>query len=222
MTALILTGRGRYADPWHDHTATTTEVADILRGLGVPIEVRGTFPEELPDVDLIVVNAGPGRVDPGYDGDDDAWRPFHEGLTGQVAEGTPLLALHLSSATFADAPSWTRLLGGRWVDGTSGHPPIGDAEFRVVDDHPVTRGLQTVTAFDESYCRLEVHPESRRLVVTEIEGRQDPVVWQAPPLTPTSGPVLYDALGHDVRSYRSPSRRDLLTRELTWLLERGR
>lgn len=220
MNALILVGRGRYADPWHDHAATSFEVAEVLRDLGVPVEVRSTFPEEIPDVDLVVVNAGPGRADPGYDGDDDAWRPFHESLARQVASGTSVLGLHLAANTFADAPVWTEILGGRWVDGTSGHPPIGEATFKVVRDHPVTQGLTTVTAFDESYCDLEVHPASQRLLVAEIDGVEQPVVWVAPTLTSTSGRVLYDALGHDVRSYRSPARRDLLARELTWLLRR--
>lgn len=220
MRALILVGRGRYADPWHDHAATSFEVADVLRTLEIAVEVRSTFPAELPQVDLVVVNAGPGRVDAAFDGDDAAWRPFHESLAGLVASGTAVLGLHLASKTFGDAPSWTEILGGRWVEGTSGHPPIGDATFRVVADHPVTRGLSTVSAFDESYCDLDIHPECERLLVGEVDGVEHPVVWVAPPTTSTSGRVLYDALGHDVRSYRSPSRRDLLARELAWLLGR--
>jgi hypothetical protein len=41
------------------------------------------------------------------------------------------------------------------------------------------------------------------------------VVWIAP------GParVVYDGLGHDVRSYDSASRGELFRREVRWLLE---
>ena len=42
------------------------------------------------------------------------------------------------------------------------------------------------------------------------------VVWVAP----GPGRVLYDALGHDLRSYDSSSRLTLFRREVRWLLSR--
>jgi uncharacterized protein len=218
--ALVLVGRGRYQDPWHDDAATAGEVAGVLRERGLSARLRGTFPHTLDDVGaddvaLLVVAAGHGRADPDFDGDDAAWAGFHERLTGLVRAGVPVLALHQAANTFADSPAWHDLLGGRWVVGTSMHPPIGPATFRVVDrEHPVTAGLHDVDAFDERYCDLDVAATSRVLLVTEHEGRDHPVVWVA------GGPgrVLYDGLGHDLRSYASPARHALLRRELGWLL----
>ncbi|WP_432487905.1 ThuA domain-containing protein [Kineococcus sp. SYSU DK018] len=218
--ALVLVGRGRYQDRWHDDAATGHLLAGALAAAGLEPEVRGTAPAALDDADglaLLAVVAGTGRVDPGWDGDDEAWAPFHARLAALVTgEGVPLLALHQAANTFTDAPDWAALVGGRWVPGRSTHPPIGPATFRPVpgEEHPVTAGLGAVEAFDERYCLLEPEPGTRVLLTTEHDGTEHPVVWQS------GGPgrVLYDALGHDPRSYDSPSRRGLLRREVAWLL----
>lgn len=220
MSALVLVGRGRYEDPWHDHAAVAHEVVKVLADGGLDVTVRGTFPGALDGFtganrpELVAVVAGTGRTDPDFDGADEDWSGFHAALDGLVGAGVPLLALHASANTFADSPWWARRLGGRWVPGVSMHPPIGEASFAVVDPaHPVTAGLGTVTAFDERYCDLDVDPGSRVLLTTEHEGRDHPVVWEAP----GPGRVLYDALGHDTRSFAGRSRRELLRREVAWL-----
>lgn len=80
-----------------------------------------------------------------------------------------------------------------------------------------------MTADDERYADLQVAAGSRVLVVADVAPDEadphgtpgaHPVVWVAP----GPGRVLYDALGHDTRSFASPDRRALLTAELTWLL----
>ncbi len=218
--ALVLVGHGRYQDPWHDDVATAQRVAATLAELDLTPRLRGTFRGTLDDVRpeglaLVVVLAGRGRVDPDVDGTDDDWRAFHDRLAALVDAGVPLLALHQAANAFADAPRWSGLIGGRWVPDTSMHPPIGEATFTVVDDeHPVTSGLPAVRAFDERYCFLDVDPGSQVLLTTRHEDRDHPVVWVAP----GPGRVLYDGLGHDLRSYDSPSRADLLRREVAWLV----
>jgi uncharacterized protein len=89
--------------------------------------------------------------------------------------------------------------------------------FRVVaSDHPVVAGLSEISVQDEQYLSLDVSPDVEVLVVADHEGTAHPVVWVAP----GPGRIVYDALGHDVRSYRSPSRVDLFRREVRWLLSR--
>ncbi|GCE77545.1 ThuA domain-containing protein [Cellulomonas biazotea] len=218
---LVLVGRDRYGDPWHDHAATSDAVATLLRADGHDVTLRSTFPDALDDVgpadvDLLVVNSGRGPLD----GDAGAWRSFHDRRAALVDGGVPVLGVHQAANTFGDDPRWATALGGCWVEGASWHPPLGDATFRVVDDgHPVTSGLSTVTATDERYADLVVAGGSRVLVVADVEHADGtsvahPVVWVAP----GPGRVLYDALGHDVRSYASPSRQDLLRRGVAWLL----
>ncbi|WP_315096416.1 ThuA domain-containing protein [uncultured Cellulomonas sp.] len=217
--ALVLAGHGRYQDPWHDTAAVAHRLAVLLADDGIDTTVRATMPGSLDDVsaDLLVVASGRGRPDADFDGSDDDWLPFHQRLAALVADGVPVLGLHQAANTFLDSPTWEALLGGRWVEGTTWHPPLAPSAFRVVDPtHPVTQGLSVVEAPDEQYLALDVSPDAHVLVVADHEGVAHPVVWVAP----GPGRVLYDALGHDLRSYGSPSRVDLFRREVRWLLSR--
>lgn len=217
---LLLVGRGRYEDPWHDNAAVTHRVSQLAQERGLETRALGTFPDSInavsaEDIDLLVVIAGRGRVDPGFDGDDTAWLGFHRRLAELIAGGLPVLALHQAANAFADSQTWAEQVGGRWVEGRSMHPPIGYATFRAAEpQHPVTAGLSLVEAYDERYCFLELDPRSQVLMTTHHEGQEHPVAWVAP----GPGRVVYDGLGHDVRSYDSPSRRDFLEREIAWLL----
>ena len=209
--AVVLAGRGRYGDPWHDHAATSHVVAGELTSAGFGVTVRSTFPDALvdltPDV-LLVVNAGHGPVT-----DDDAdWLPLHERVRDHVAAGGPVLGLHQSAMTFRDSPWWAHLLGGRWVDDVSWHPPQDVARLDVRPGHPVTDGLGPVVVDDERYTDLDVAPACRVLLSHEEGGATHPVAWVA-----QGARVVFDGLGHGVASYASPGRCELLRREARWL-----
>ncbi|MBE1878687.1 ThuA domain-containing protein [Myceligenerans pegani] len=238
---LVLAGRGRYEDPWHDHAATSHEVARILGAPGavggddVVVRVRSTWQEALDDLDdvgLLVLNSGRGRTDPEFDGADGDWTAFHERLAGWARSGGAILALHQAANTFADAPGFEAILGGRWIPGVSMHPPIGDAVFDVVPGHPVTDGLGNalggagaIDAYDERYCHLVVSESSRVLLTTrgpaesgfgaDDGARVHPVAWAA---EAHGGRTVYSGLGHDVRSYGSAAHRAFLRAAAAWLL----
>lgn len=215
---LILAGRGRYEDPWHDHAATSHAVAGIVGGLGA-VEVRGLFRDALDDldsVDLLVVNGGSGRRDAGFDGSDDDWAAFHGRLGEWARAGGAVLGLHQAANTFYDAPDWPEVLGGRWVPGESMHPPIGPARFELAQGHPVTDGLDAVEAFDERYCRLRVASATRVLgTTTDDDGAQHPVLWVN---DAHGGRTVYSALGHGIRSFEAEGHQELLRRSASWLL----
>lgn len=221
MTAarvLILAGRGRYEDPWHDYAATSDRVALILRELGLEVEVRSVFPDAFDDLeawDLLVVNSGRGRADPDFDGDDERWAANHEAVRAFAARGKPVLGLHQAANTFADSPFWEAILGGRWIPGHSMHPPADLATFDVVSAHPIVEGIGALQVFDERYSYLHVLAGSQTLVTQRHDGIDHSVVWV------NSGGeyrAIYDALGHGQRAFDSPSRRRLLAREVLWLL----
>lgn len=216
---LILAGRGRYEDPWHDHAATSHAVAGIIGDLGA-VEVRGLFRDALDDLDsvgLLVVNGGSGRRDADFDGSDADWLGFHARLADWARAGGAVLGLHQAANTFYDAPEWPAVLGGRWVPGESMHPPIGPARFEVAAGHPVTDGLADVEAFDERYCRLRVTPGARVLGTTQDDdGAAQPVLWVN---EAHGGRSVYSGLGHDVRSFASVGHQELLRRSASWLLD---
>ncbi|RPF23041.1 ThuA domain-containing protein [Myceligenerans xiligouense] len=239
---LVLAGRGRYEDPWHDHAATSHEVAGILGGPGaagrgdVVVQVRSTWRDALDDLDdvgLLVLNSGHGRPDAEFDGSDGEWAAFHERLAAWARSGGAVLALHQAANTFADAPGFEAILGGRWIPGVSMHPPIGEAVFDVVPGHPVTDGLGNalggagvIDAYDERYCHLVVAESSRVLLTThgpaepgfgadDDGGRVHGVAWAH---DAHGGRTVYSGLGHDVRSYGSAAHRSFLRSAAAWLL----
>lgn len=210
MRALLLSGEGRYSDPWHPFGETSAAVADLLTSRGYRIEVRGDVEEALAEEPrgLVVVNVGlprDGRPSP-------ASREARDGLARLRDSTLPVLALHVSSTSFADAPEWPELLGGRWVPDVTMHPVFGPARIRVRRDRP---GMQDVPDFevqDERYSWLEVADGAEVLAVHEHDGVEHPLVWALE--RPSGGRTVYDALGHTAESYRSPGHRTLLAAAL--------
>lgn len=221
MKVTILSGSGRYQDEWHDFTATSVEVARCLQPLGLEVAVRAFKPQgvlqDAPDADLLVVNSGSGEYHRNSDGPDEAWAEAFQVLRDHRARARPLLALHAASNTLDGLDEWPTWVGGRWDRERSMHPPLGPARVEVSDDrHPVTAGLPPFTLHDERYCHLDLYPGSRVLLHHEHEGSTQPLVWVS---ERAGARVVYDALGHDVRSFASQARVDLLQREVRWLLD---
>ncbi|HIZ34823.1 MAG TPA: ThuA domain-containing protein [Candidatus Ruania gallistercoris] len=223
MTAVVLSGAGRYADPWHDFAGTSARLAEELTALGLSAEVATLGEAEVPTgtVHLLVVNAGGGSTP----------RPVTDSAADQRAEavaawartavagGVPVLVTHTGSNTFYDDDRWADLIGGRWIPGVSWHPPQEETTVQVSDPrHPITAGLSELAVTDERYCDLEVHPGNAVLVDHAEDGRRHPIVWARE----TGGVrVVHDALGHDPAAYDGADRRALLGREVDWLLDRG-
>jgi type 1 glutamine amidotransferase len=222
MKVTILSGSGRYQDEWHDFTATSVEVAKVVQRMGLSVAVRAFkaqgVRQDVPDADLVVVNSGHGEYRPISDGPEDGWTEAYQTLRDYRARGGALLALHIASRSLEGLDEWPDWIGGRWVQGRSMHPPIGETRVEVTTtDHPITAGLEPFSLLDERYCHLEIAPTSRILLHHEYEGGRQPLVWA---VESDGGRTVYDALGHDVRSFASAGRTELLRREVQWLLGR--
>jgi len=85
------------------------------------------------------------------------------------------------------------------------------------DAHPIVAGVADFEVHDERYSWMRISPEVRGLAWHEHDGERHPLLW-----THDHGGtrVVYDALGHDERSYRSAPRRTLVSRAALWLLGR--
>lgn len=211
LSAVVATAEGRYADPWHPFAETTPALAEALEAAGfrtriAPVDEALAL---LDGADLLAVNAGdPWRHDPPPIGAPGA---AVAGLGAALERGIGVLAMHTSLASLRDYPSWPVAVGGMWVPGISMHPPLSPARFAWAD-HPLA-GEDPLEAVDERYSYMQSFGERDVVATHEHDGIDHPVVW-----TRSHGPsrVAVDLLGHDARSYASPSHRALIARLARW------
>ena len=145
-----------------------------------------------------------------------------EAIATHVRSGGGLLALHTAPICFDDWPQWQEILGGRWVWGTSRHPPYGPADWRpTAVRHPITHGLEPFECRDEVYGRLELARDIEALAearACEADEGWMPVLWAR---RWHLGRVVYDALGHDGGSLDAPMHRRLIQRAALWVIGAG-
>ncbi|MFT4307378.1 MAG: ThuA domain-containing protein [Microbacterium sp.] len=209
MRALIASGAGRYADPWHPFAAKSARLADVLREGGFDAEIDDDVDaamRRLGDVDLLVVNAGdPWRTDGARAGADPA---SVDGLRQALRRGIGVLAVHTAVASLRDYPAWGAALGALWLPGLSYHPPRGPTRVEVT-----AAGLRSFELDDERYCRLQ--PVGDRTVVAwhEGDGSPEPAAWT---VRHGCARIAVDVLGHDALSYEHTGHRALLTHLARW------
>ena len=227
MRILILAGRGRTEDPWHDHAATSHRLATILADLpAAEVEVRslfaGPYPElqlDLDSRDLLVLNIGgaqPGYLSAGLGSADAGFDSLTASIAAWARGGGAVLAVHQTLTAVEQEPWLLDVVGGTWIDGVSGHPPIGPMRLKLAVDHPAVGGVGHVDAYDERYCHLFPQPDVEVIGwTTDDDGVRHPVCWIN---TSHGGRTFYSPLGHDVRSFDSPSHQQLLRAAATWLV----
>ncbi|WP_219469564.1 ThuA domain-containing protein, partial [Nonomuraea rhizosphaerae] len=207
---------------FHDFEAPPAALAEVLAGVGVESEITEDIAgalSEPSEVQLITVNAL--RWQMGLDRFADLreeWRfelpaQARTTLLDHLDRGGGLLCMHSASICFDDWQGWPRVLGGCWTWPKSHHPPLGWTGVRVLGGHPIVEGLRDFDLVDEVYSDLDVLPDVRPLASSNGQ----PLVWARPV---RRGRVVYDALGHDVRSYENEIHRTLLQRAALWLLKR--
>ncbi|MGP9693761.1 ThuA domain-containing protein [Brachybacterium sp. AOP25-B2-12] len=214
---MILSGHGRYADPWHPYQETSRLLAGIAVRAGFTTEIVTDVDAALvhartaPLPELVIANLG--RPDDPEDPDQAEAALY--GLS-RILSRTPVLALHSAANAFTDSRTWGPAIGGRWVPGVSGHPPRSDMTVSRASVLPgVTDGIDDFTLDDERYLGLRTFPGNHVLYTHQDEnGGAAPSVW----VRESDGPrCAYDALGHDARSYESEEHRLLLTQLMNWL-----
>ncbi|KQM80600.1 ThuA domain-containing protein [Agromyces sp. Leaf222] len=211
---VVLSGGGRYADPWHPFAETSAALAELVREAGLTVEIDDDPDAAVAalgdDVRLVVVNAG----DPGDAPASSQAAAAASALDRALDRGIGVLAMHAAAASLRAYPAYERLLGGRWVRDVSWHPPFGEARVHVVGDHAVAEGLVDFTVLDERYTGLRRLGEIEPIAEHEEGGAWHPLVWAR---EVGRSRLVYDALGHDARSYESAAHRALITSALGWL-----
>jgi uncharacterized protein len=215
-TTLLLSGGGDFTDPWHPFEQTSARIAGLLEDCGHGVRISTAVANSLSALarestlpDLVVLNAGNGELP--TPGDVDALA----GLRSYLDAGLPLLVFHAASTAFPGLDTWDEQLGGRWIPGSSVHPPWGHSVIEVATDaHPLTIGVPGFSLQDERYSFLRVNPDVLPVAWHRYENVRHPLVW-----THRAGAarVVYDALGHDENSFDSPEHRQLIRNAVNWL-----
>jgi uncharacterized protein len=212
---LIVSGAAAYADPWHRFAQTSARLADIVAAGGHAVSISEDVESALADlrgVDLAVVNIGCPRPERPAE----ALHPVSVGLTAHLAGGGGLLGVHVSSTSLTTMPAWPAVLGGRWVRGASMHPHQDVAHVHLTRrPHPILTDLTDFDVLDERYSYLELQQDVVVLGEHDYDGRRHPILWAHHYL---GGRVVYDALGHDRRSYDSTGHVRFVQRTIAWLL----
>lgn len=212
--AVILSGAGRFADPWHPFAETSERIRVILSGEGIDVEIAEDVDQrmaDLTDVDLVVMNLGnPAEPEPVEA------TAARSGLLAHVGRGGAVLSMHVASTSLPGIPEWESIMGGLWVRGTSMHPAYGRAHVRVYPErHPIVAPVRGFELDDERYSYLRVAPDIVPLATHLHDGIEHPLLWAR---THGRARVVYDALGHDGRSYDSAEHRTIVARAARWLL----
>jgi type 1 glutamine amidotransferase len=212
---LIISGAGDYGDPWHRFGETSQRVAQVIAGLRHQVTVSDAVEQALADPgepDLIVINIGNPRKARPQSRIDAA----ELGLDRHLQRGGALLGIHVSATSMTTMSRWSEMLGGHWVRGRTMHPE--QDLFTVLvksSSHPIVDGMANFTVFDERYSYLHTNPDITVMCEQSTDGQFHPIVWAR-----QYGParVVYNGLGHDIRSYESAGHVDLLRRTVAWLL----
>lgn len=223
---LILSGGGRYSDPWHPFPTTSQIIASALAEAGHEVEVSDRVEQRLCEltpgsIDVLLTDIGNAAADnvevPTWDEPDpERYATAMQNLVAYRDSGGGLVGVHVSATAWPDEPEWANFLGGRWVRGTTMHPPLGPASIEVIDrDHPVTTGVASFETEDEKYTYLHVHDGVRVLAQHTYEGKPQPLVWAHE--TPAGGRVVYTALGHDEGAYEAPEVLRIIGQGVDWV-----
>ncbi|MCU1526923.1 MAG: ThuA protein [Frondihabitans sp.] len=210
--ARIISGNGRYADPWHDFAGTSAALATVIAEAGFEVEVRDDVDDALADlshVDLVAVNVGrPSTVD------EDADARSRAGILAHLERDRPLLGLHVSATSMPGMPEWEDVLGGIWVRGTTMHPEQGTGRVEIVHGAEIGHSLDDFDVNDEFYSYLRVHDDAEVIAQHRFDGATHPLAWSH---RYGSARVVYDALGHHPDSFAADGHRRLLTEAVRWL-----
>lgn len=139
-----------------------------------------------------------------------ALRPAQEqALLDFVASGKGLVAVHCASYCFLNSEKYVELVGAQFQR-------HGTGVFRdtIVDrDHAITRGLDEIESWDETYVHHKHNPD--RIVLAErVEGEhREPWTWVR---DHGDGRVFYTAWGHDHRTWSNLGFHELLARGIRW------
>lgn len=200
------------------HHRPMERIPALMAGLG-PKGINFTYTEDLNDLnaenlalyDALMIYANWNEIEPAQE----------KALIDFVASGKGLLPLHCASYCFRNSEEYVKMVGGQFWRHTM------DSVTTITTDanHEIMRGLNPLTAYDETYLHTKLQPDNHVLAVREIKADQfndkpgvksEPYTWTR---TYGKGKVFYTAYGHDDRTWSKKGFQDLIYNAILWSVD---
>jgi uncharacterized protein len=157
----------------------------------------------------------------------DMWKNISEkekkAYMNLTRKGKPFLFLHHSLASYQNWENFEHLLGGKYVEKSSGVSQKEESTFKhdvwvdieIIDSqHPVTRGFQDFRLFDEVYGNFRVSSGVKPLLKTNHPESSPVIGWENKYNAST---IVYLQPGHDSHAFKSEHFRNLLSNSINYL-----
>jgi len=135
-------------------------------------------------------------------------------LVEWVRAGGGFFTVHSGTVSGKPNPIYSQLAGARFLE----HPPrFSFTVYPLAVEHPITRGIQAMTVWDEFYIQA-YEPDIQVLMVAMDRGVAYPMVWAK---TVGLGRVAHVAMGHDGQVWRMPAYERLFLQAVEWCTRQG-
>ncbi len=146
-------------------------------------------------------------------------KPQEKALLDFVASGKGIIPVHCASFCFRNSAEYVdKVVGGQFW-----RHKMDSIQTRFTQpNNPITAGLPSFNAFDETYLHTHLQADNTVLAVRDIKAAQatdkpgqteEPYTWTR---TYGKGRVFYTAYGHDERTWGQPGFQQLLERGILW------
>ncbi|MET4083729.1 putative membrane-bound dehydrogenase-like protein [Pedobacter sp. UYP30] len=126
-----------------------------------------------------------------------------------VKSGKGFIPVHCASYCFRNSDEVVKVIGGQF----SSHD-TGTFKMVIVDKkHPIMKGVEPFTTWDETYVHTKIN-KNIHVLTERLEGdHHEPYSWTN---TYGKGRVFYTAYGHDERTWKQPGFLKLLENGVIW------
>ncbi len=159
-----------------------------------------------------------------YDMNQDIPEQDAEAAMDMLQQGKGIVALHHCIASYNDRPEYEEIIGGKYFlkETREGGEVIPQSTYdhdqtvkvEVCDsDHPITKGIEDFTIYDETYKGFRVSDDVHPLLKTDHPKSSETIAWCH---KYWNSRVAYIQLGHDHHAYENPNYRKLVHQAIEW------
>lgn len=152
--------------------------------------------------------------------DQDPWSPATKtAYLDHLASGGGMVVMHAGSSIHYQWPTFQALVGKTWTKGVTWHGPKHEFRVTPTGEHPITRGVEPFTIFDELWRDMDPTGPFDTHAVADTSNDKRKQGPEEPMLMTTrlgEGRGVNLVLGHDTKSIANPGFQKLLLRSLEW------